>query len=77
MSNTIRIGHSPDPDDAFMFYAMLNNKIDNLGLNIEECVEDIESLNNRALNGELEMTAISWHLLSKVYKSLTGISCAR
>jgi len=69
MSDIIRIGHSPDPDDAFMFYAMLNNKIDNLGLNIEECVEDIESLNNRALNGELEMTAISWHLLSKVYKS--------
>ena len=49
MSDIIRIGHSPDPDDAFMFYAMLNNKIDNLGLNIEECVEDIESLNNRTL----------------------------
>jgi 1,4-dihydroxy-6-naphthoate synthase len=57
----IRIGHSPDPDDAFMFYALAKEKIDLRGFKIEHVVEDIESLNQRALKGELEVTAVSCH----------------
>ncbi|MBI4373196.1 MAG: ABC transporter substrate-binding protein [Candidatus Omnitrophica bacterium] len=58
---TIRFGHSPDPDDAFMFYAIAKNKIDLAGFKVIHVVEDIESLNQRALRGELEVTAVSVH----------------
>ena len=58
---TIRFGHSPDPDDAFMFYAIAKKKIDLQGFKIVHKVEDIESLNRRALRGELEATAVSVH----------------
>ena len=57
----VRVGHSPDPDDAFMFHAMVNQKIDTGGLRIEQIHQDIETLNRRALAGELELTAISIH----------------
>ena len=57
----IRVGHSPDPDDAFMFYALAKNKIDMRGFRVEHVIEDIESLNQRALRGELEVTAVSCH----------------
>ena len=57
----IRFGHSPDPDDAFMFYAFAKNKIDMRGFRVEHVIEDIESLNQRALKGELEVTAVSCH----------------
>ena len=57
----IRVGHSPDPDDAFMFYALAHKKIDMRGFRIEHVIEDIESLNQRALKGELEVTAVSCH----------------
>jgi 1,4-dihydroxy-6-naphthoate synthase len=57
----IRFGHSPDPDDAFMFYAFAKNKIDMQGFRVEHVIEDIESLNQRALKGELEVTAVSCH----------------
>ena len=55
----IRIGHSPDPDDAFMFYALTAGKVKIPGVTIEHVLEDIESLNRRARTGELEVTAIS------------------
>lgn len=55
----IRIGHSPDPDDAFMFYALTQRRLEVPGLEIEDVLEDIESLNRRAATGELEVTAIS------------------
>lgn len=55
----IRIGHSPDPDDAFLFYAMTNGKLDIPGVAVTHLLEGIEELNERALQGELEMTAIS------------------
>ena len=55
----IRIGHSPDPDDAFMFYALTAGKVKAEGLEVEHVLEDIESLNRRARTGELEVTAIS------------------
>lgn len=56
---TIRIGHSPDPDDAFMFYALTAGKVGIPGAEVEHVLEDIESLNRRARRGELEVTAIS------------------
>jgi 1,4-dihydroxy-6-naphthoate synthase len=59
---TIRVGHSPDSDDAFMFYALTHDKLDNpLGLRFVHQLEDIETLNRRALNGELEVSAVSIH----------------
>jgi 1,4-dihydroxy-6-naphthoate synthase len=57
----IRIGHSPDPDDAFMYYAIAKGKVDTSGFAVEQVLEDIESLNRRALDGELEVTALSIH----------------
>jgi len=57
----LRIGHSPDPDDAFMFYGLASGKVKIPGFTIEHVMEDIQSLNMRALHGELEITAISAH----------------
>ncbi len=57
---TIRIGHSPDPDDAFMFYALTTGKVRIPGVGIEHVLEDIESLNRRARTAELEVTAVSF-----------------
>lgn len=56
---TIRIGHSPDPDDAFMFYALTAGKVAIPGVRVEHLLEDIESLNRRARAAELEVTAVS------------------
>jgi 1,4-dihydroxy-6-naphthoate synthase len=56
---TIRIGHSPDPDDAFMFYALTAGKVAIPDARIEHVLEDIESLNRRARSAELEVTAVS------------------
>jgi 1,4-dihydroxy-6-naphthoate synthase len=55
----VRIGHSPDPDDAFMFYALTAGKVKIAGVRIEHVLEDIESLNRRARTAELEVTAVS------------------
>lgn len=55
----VRIGHSPDPDDAFMFYALTAGKVKINGVSIEHVLEDIESLNRRARTAELEVTAVS------------------
>lgn len=65
-SRTIRVGHSPDPDDAFMFYGLASGKVKLEGISIEHRLEDIQSLNDRALRGELELTAISAHAYSYV-----------
>jgi 1,4-dihydroxy-6-naphthoate synthase len=53
------VGHSPDPDDAFMFYAIAHDKVDTAGITFSHVIEDIESLNKRAFKGELEVTAVS------------------
>jgi 1,4-dihydroxy-6-naphthoate synthase len=60
-AKTIRVGHSPDSDDAFMFYALTHDKLDTGGLRFAHQLEDIETLNKRALNGELEVSAVSIH----------------
>jgi 1,4-dihydroxy-6-naphthoate synthase len=57
----IRVGHSPDPDDAFMFHALANDKIDTGRYEFTHQLQDIETLNRRALNAELELTAVSLH----------------
>jgi 1,4-dihydroxy-6-naphthoate synthase len=57
----IHVGHSPDPDDAFMFYALAHDKLDTGGLLFQHQLQDIETLNRRALAGELEVTAVSIH----------------
>lgn len=56
---TIRLGHSPDPDDAFMFYGLARDLIDGEGLRFVHELQDIETLNQRARRGELEVTAVS------------------
>jgi 1,4-dihydroxy-6-naphthoate synthase len=61
MPTTIRVAHSPDSDDAFMFYALTHDKLDNGGLRFVHQLEDIETLNRRALGGELEVSAVSIH----------------
>ena len=60
-SPLVRVGHSPDPDDAFMFHALVNGKVDTAGLRFAQVHQDIETLNRRALQGELELTAVSIH----------------
>lgn len=60
-TRTIRVGHSPDSDDAFMFYALTQGKLDTGGLEFVHQLEDIETLNRRALQGELEVSAVSIH----------------
>ena len=61
MVRRISVGHTPDADDAFMFYAIANNKVTLDGVHIEHVVEDIERLNRMAINGELDVTAVSAH----------------
>jgi len=57
----INVGHSPDPDDAFMFHALANDKIPTGNYRFTHTLQDIETLNHRALRGELELTAVSLH----------------
>lgn len=57
----IRVGHSPDPDDAFMFHALASGKIDTGDYDFRHELVDIETLNRRAFTGELELTAVSLH----------------
>jgi len=57
----IRLGHSPDPDDAFMFWALAADRIDTRGFEFEHVLNDIQTLNEWALEGRLETTAISLH----------------
>ena len=71
----IRIGHSPDSDDAFMFYPLANGLIPTEGFEIVQVAEDIESLNKRAVNGELEVTAISVHAYAYVAHHYALMPC--
>jgi 1,4-dihydroxy-6-naphthoate synthase len=60
-SPTIRLAHSPDSDDAFMFYALADGQIETEGINYVHELQDIETLNGRAMRGELDVTAVSIH----------------
>jgi len=65
-SKTITLGHSPDPDDAFMFYALAKNLIPSHGLEFQHILQDIQTLNERATRGELDVSAISIHAYAYV-----------
>ena len=69
------LGHSPDPDDAFMFYAMAEHKIDLRGYRFEHRLEDIQTLNERALRGELHISAISIHAFAYVSDRYALLPC--
>src|SRR6059036_3602723 len=57
----VTLGHSPDPDDAFMHYGLASGRVEIQGMEFEQVIADIESLNRRAALGELDETAISFH----------------
>jgi 1,4-dihydroxy-6-naphthoate synthase len=62
----LTLGHSPDPDDAFMFYGMARGLVDMKGYSFQHILQDIQTLNERAQRGELDVTAISIHAYSHV-----------
>jgi 1,4-dihydroxy-6-naphthoate synthase len=66
LQRTLTLGHSPDPDDAFMFYALAKDLIPTHGFRFEHILQDIQTLNERATRGELDITAISVHAYAHV-----------
>ena len=71
----IRIGHSPDPDDAFMFHAMTTGRFDTNPFEYEHVLLDIETLNEKALEGKFEVSAVSIHALSDVLDTYALMNC--
>jgi len=63
---TITVGHSPDPDDAFMFYGLASGRVRLPGIRIEHVLQDIQTLNERARRGELDVTAVSAHAFALI-----------
>jgi 1,4-dihydroxy-6-naphthoate synthase len=63
---TLTLGHSPDPDDAFMFYALAKDLIPTRGYRFQHILQDIQTLNERATRGELDITAVSIHAYARV-----------
>ena len=61
MNETLVLAHSPDSDDAFMFYGLRENAVDTEGVSYRHELADIETLNKRALSGDLAITAVSFH----------------
>ena len=71
----LRLGHSPDPDDAFMFYGLAKDKLPSGRYRFEHVLQDIQTLNQRARKGELEITAISIHAYPYVSDKYALTSC--
>ena len=74
MTKTIRVAHSPDSDDAFMFYALAEGKLDTGNLRYVHELSDIESLNQRARRAELEVTAVSIHAYAYIWREYALLS---
>mgnify|MGYP003342909893 CR=1 FL=1 len=74
---TIHLGHSPDPDDAFMFYGLATGKMDSGIYKFEHILQDIQTLNERATRGELDISAISIHAYSHVCDRYALLRTAR
>src|SRR5258706_15247963 len=75
MARTINRADTPDSDDAFMFYALAKGKIDTRGLTFKHVLEDIETLNRKAIDGVYEVTAVSFHAYYKIkdrYRLMTA-----
>ena len=75
LTETFTLGHSPDPDDAFMFYAMAENKIDLRGYRFKHQLEDIQTLNERAMRGQLHISAVSIHAYAYVSDKYLLLPC--
>ena len=71
----IKVAHSPDSDDAFMFYGMATNKIRVPGVKFTHTLCDIETLNRKALEGFYHITAISFHAYPYVQKNYALMAC--
>src|SRR5437660_4932528 len=71
----LKLGHSPDPDDAFMFYGLAKHKLPTGRYRFEHVLQDIQTLNQRAMKGELEITAISIHAYPYVADRYALTSC--
>lgn len=72
---TIRVGHSPDPDDAFMFHALTQGLIDTPGRKYEHVLVDIDTLNQEAQEGNFEVSAVSIHSYPKISKEYALMNC--
>jgi 1,4-dihydroxy-6-naphthoate synthase len=75
MPRTLTVAHSPDSDDAFMFYALAKGKVPTHGLEFRHVLEDIESLNRKAIEGVYDLTAVSFHAYYKIrdrYRLMTA-----
>ncbi len=75
MKGILTLGHSPDPDDAFMFYALAEHKIDTRGWRFEHILQDIQTLNERATRSELHISAISIHAYASVLDRYALLPC--
>ena len=72
---TIRVGHSPDPDDAFMFHALTTGAFPTPGFQFEHVLLDIETLNQKAMNGEYEVSAVSIHAYPEIADQYALMNC--
>ncbi len=75
LTKKAKVGHSPDPDDAFMYYGIAAKKVDLAGYEITQVLEDIESLNRRAVNKELEVSAVSIHAYAHLADDYALMPC--
>jgi 1,4-dihydroxy-6-naphthoate synthase len=75
MKKDIHVAHSPDSDDAFMFYALATRKIDTGDLNYVHTLSDIETLNRKAMKGEYEVSAVSFHAYAYMADKYALLSC--
>jgi len=75
MKKDIHVAHSPDSDDAFMFYALATRKIDTGELNYVHTLSDIETLNKKAMKGEYDVSAISFHAYAYMADRYALLSC--
>ena len=71
----IRVAHSPDSDDAFMFYALATRKVDTGDLSYEHTLSDIETLNRKAMDGEFDVSAVSFHAYAHLHDMYALLSC--
>lgn len=74
-TEALSLGHSPDPDDAFMFFGLAEHKIDTRGWSFEHVLQDIQTLNERATRGELAISAISIHAYAYVLDKYALLPC--
>jgi len=75
VTRLVKVGHSPDPDDAFMFHALTTGIIETPGFKFEHVLLDIETLNEKAMKGEYEVSAVSIHAFPDISDKYTLMNC--